>query len=56
MASVMIDRKAVNLVRYSVPAGGRISVAEGLCMVVTRVFHVRGILVLGGVIRLGGGL
>ncbi|WP_367846262.1 hypothetical protein [Rhodoferax sp. WC2427] len=41
------------MVRYSVPGGVRVVVAEGLCMVVTRNFMVRGLLVLNGVIRLG---
>lgn len=53
MATVSADKKAVNLVRYNVPAGAKVVVGEGVCMVVTRNFQVRGLLVLNGVIRLG---
>ena len=53
MAVEAIYFKAVNLARYSVPGGVVVVVSEGLCMVTTRHFQVRGLLVVNGVVRLG---
>lgn len=49
----MYEPKAVNLVRYSVSSGKVMRVSEGVCMVVTRVFIVRGLLVINGLLKVG---
>ena len=49
----MYESKAVNMLRYSVPAGKKITVSEGLVMVVTRIFTVRGLLVVNGLLKVG---
>ena len=47
------EPKAVNLIRYSVPAGKVMHVSEGVCMVVTRIFIVRGTLIINGLLKVG---
>lgn len=50
---IVANAAAINLQRYSIPDGYRVTVADGIVMIVAENFTIKGQLVLNGQVRVG---